>query len=391
MRTYKLATVSLRLTPVPLLLVALVAGVVPAAAASRGPTGSSNSPSFTTAGSLSGVAATSPGNAWAVGSSDSNKTLVLHWNGTVWKLVPSPSPGAEAELSGVAARSADDAWAVGCTACDGSSAKSLILHWNGADWKQVPTPDSLGSSLSSVATTSADNAWAVGSRGSFSRSKSLILHWNGTVWKQVSSPNPGKETSLASVAATYAGNAWAVGSIGYLKTLILHWNGTVWKQVSSPNPEPGENIEHFLTGVAVTSARNAWAVGGTSNCGCGPATGVILHWNGSTWKQAPSSGSGLRAVAASASRAWVVGGAGEGDGPTTTLALGWNGKEWKHVPSPSPGTDTEGGGSRLLSLAIASADSTWAVGGYLTGSGSSSKERTLILHWNGTVWRASDS
>jgi hypothetical protein len=240
-----------------------------------------------------------------------------------------------------------------------------------------------------VAATSADSAWAVGSRAPVSRSKSLILHWNGAVWKQVPSPSPGTATNLASVSATSAGDAWAVGSIGYLKTLILHWNGKVWKQVSSPNPEPGENIEHFLTAVAVASATNAWAVGGISNCGCGPAAGLILHWNGSAWKRVPSSGSGLRAVAAFAGRAWVVGGAGEGDGPTTTLALRWNGKEWKHVPSPSPGTHIEGGGSRLFSVAFASAVNTWAVGGYVTGSGSSRKNRTLILHWTGAVWKAS--
>ena len=88
------------------------------------------------------------------------------------------------------------------------------------------------------------------------------------------------------MAATSAGNAWAVGSVGYIKTLVLHWNGKAWKRVSSPNPGLEEHRALF-TGVAVTSASNAWAVGEPA-CGCGPAPGLILHWNGSIWKQVPN-------------------------------------------------------------------------------------------------------
>src|SRR5450755_943186 len=53
-----------------------------------------NPASFTTAGGLSGVAATSASNAWAIGSTGSGKrnspdrsnykTVILHWNGTKW-------------------------------------------------------------------------------------------------------------------------------------------------------------------------------------------------------------------------------------------------------------------------------------------------------------------
>jgi hypothetical protein len=316
--------------------------------------------------------------------SGGKRARVWHWNGTKltagpWhQVAPGAAPAAPThiagDLSGVAATSASNAWAVGIT----GHQKTLIVHWNGTAWTQVPSPSPgpEGDILSGVAATSADSAWAVGytgNGGDLSSYKTLILHWNGAVWKQVPSPSPAG-AYLTGVAATSATNAWAVGSVGYLKTLILHWNGKVWKQVSSPNPEPGENIEHFLTGVAVTSASNAWAVGGISNCGCGPATGLILHWNGSTWKQVPNSGSGLRAVAASAGRAWVVGGAGEGDGPTTTLALRWNDKEWKQVPSPSSGTETY-----LTGVAVASATNAWAVG-------STSSGKSLIVHWNGTAW-----
>ena len=87
---------------------------------------------------LTAVAASS---AWAVGSTSTGgsvKTLILQWNGTVWKQVPSPTPAGGAVLSGVAAVSAGSAWAVGNTG--GASSKTLILRWNGTAWAQVPSP-----------------------------------------------------------------------------------------------------------------------------------------------------------------------------------------------------------------------------------------------------------
>jgi hypothetical protein len=60
--------------------------------------------------------AVSPTNIWAVGAfSDGSgfQTLILHWNGSKWVHVPSPSPGSSNDLNGVAASSATNAWAVG--------------------------------------------------------------------------------------------------------------------------------------------------------------------------------------------------------------------------------------------------------------------------------------
>ena len=90
---------------------------------------------FTVSGELTAVAATSPGNAWALGFTTATKTpesLIFHWNGRAWKRVASPGP-AGAFLIAVAATSARNAWAVGGTA----GGKAVILHWNGRAWKIV--------------------------------------------------------------------------------------------------------------------------------------------------------------------------------------------------------------------------------------------------------------
>jgi hypothetical protein len=91
-RTPQLATRSVRILAVPLLLAGVAAGAaaaVPAVARAR----SQDVPvSVPSTGQLSGVAATSASNAWAVGytGSTSPKPLIEHWNGTAWTRVPSP-------------------------------------------------------------------------------------------------------------------------------------------------------------------------------------------------------------------------------------------------------------------------------------------------------------
>ena len=109
---------------------------------------------------------------------------------------------------------------------------TLILHWNGTTWKRVPSPSSpSGGALAGVAATSARSAWAVGDAGG----STLILHWNGTTWEQERSPNPtpGHGEDLIGVAATSPRNAWAVGYAGAGgQALIAHWNGVSWSTMT---------------------------------------------------------------------------------------------------------------------------------------------------------------
>jgi hypothetical protein len=238
--------------------------------------------------------------------------------------------------------------------------------------------------FTSVAVLSRCNAWAVGRYASPNGSQTLIEHWNGSAWKQVASPNPGSNSNeLHGVAAVSAGNIWAVGSYSTFtsadQTLVLHWNGTAWKQVASPNPAGSAN-GNSLHAVTAVSASNAWAVGSYYSVTAQATQTLILHWNGTAWKRvaSPNPGSGFNdlygVTAVSASNAWAVGDNSNGK----TLALHWNGTAWKHVTSPNPGDPTE-----LSGVAAVSASNAWAVGNYWNADGS----QTLILHWNGTAWK----
>jgi hypothetical protein len=332
--------------------------------------------SFSIAGRLTGVAATSATNAWAVGSTGSDlspKPLLARWNGTNWKQAPS-SGLPSGELSAVTATSASNAWAVGST----TSGQTLILHWNGTSWKQLPSAGAVGS-LTGVGASSATNAWAVGSvLGSGPGSATaLILHWNGTNWQRVPGPRLSGKVYLGTVAVTSGRDAWAVGGV-YTGTLaaglILHWDGTSWQQVPSASPPDGR-FGYYLADVAATSATNAWAVGCTDGCPSG-GTPLIERWNGTSWKQvaAPTTPydlynlSGVAAI--SGTRAWTVGTSGPATSEAAATAY-WNGRDWT--------LDHGISGLALGGVTATSATSAWAVGSTASG-------RTVVLYWNGKRW-----
>jgi hypothetical protein len=241
---------------------------------------------------LYGVAALSAGDAWTVGSYQTGPSgslnLIEHWNGRTWKLVHSPDPGGPAgdnTLYSVTAVSARNIWAVGYYG-QTSGNQTLVEHWNGSVWTVVPSPES--GILSGVAASSRRNAWAVGYYWPTQPTvpNTLVEHWNGAAWKEVPSPDrpgPGDPNLLTGAAVTSARNAWAVGYYantpsgeGAEQTLIEHWNGHAWRAVQSPDPA-GSSGFNDLNSVATASARDAWAAGGAIST-------VALHWNGHAWK-----------------------------------------------------------------------------------------------------------
>jgi hypothetical protein len=218
------------------------------------------------------VRTVSANDAWAVGSladdPATRQTLTLHWNGRAWRQVSSPHIGPASSsdtLSGVAATSGHDVWAVG-TVSAATSQHTLILHWNGTRWTHVASQNpGTFNTLRAVAVVSPSDAWAVGATRTGPDAHTLVLHWNGRAWSRVASPSPGGtgfSSLLAGVTATSAGNALAVGFTARqagAQALILHWNGRSWGQVTSPGSSgPGASR---LSAVAAASAGNAWAVG----------------------------------------------------------------------------------------------------------------------------------
>jgi len=390
----QLVTRSVRILAVPLLVAGVAAAVAPGAAAAAARTRAQvPATSVPFSGQFNGVTATSASNAWAVGYTN-GENLIQRWNGTAWKWVSTLKMGPpNSDFYSVAATSASNAWAVGFQPGNtGSGTKTLIAHWNGTAWKLVPSPNSGYSVLLGVAAISASNAWAVGNGYGHTGETTMILHWNGTSWTQVPSPSPGPQGSiLYSVSATSATDVWAVGTAdnqGTFTTLILHWNGATWTRVPSPSP----TVSPELYGVTATLATDAWAVGWSAVSNVSGSKTLLLHWDGKTWTQVPSpnpggSGGGhsniLQSVTAtSASNAWAVGWSQDPLKGSKNMILHWDGKTWTQVPSPNPFCATC---DSLYGVTATSASSAWAVGTLNGGA------EVVILRWNGTTWKNSPS
>ena len=91
---------------------------------------------------LIGVSCPSATSCFAVGSSnipDGVQTLVESWNGTTWKIVPSPNgSGGRTALNGVSCPASNSCMAVGYQALGGHNDETIAEQWNGSTWKIVP-------------------------------------------------------------------------------------------------------------------------------------------------------------------------------------------------------------------------------------------------------------
>ncbi|MFL5731662.1 MAG: hypothetical protein ACJ78Q_00560, partial [Chloroflexia bacterium] len=114
------------------------------------------------------VAAVSTSDVWAVGyycstncqAGSQELTLLEHWNGNAWSVVSSPNPDVGNYVYSVSAVSTNDIWAVGYhNACYGCVGYSLVLHWNGTSWSVVPSPNAGVSTnyLTGISALSASN------------------------------------------------------------------------------------------------------------------------------------------------------------------------------------------------------------------------------------------
>ena len=136
--------------------------------------------------------------------------LILHWDGSAWSVVPSPTAN-DGTLEGVVALARNDVWAVGSMF---STALlwhvPFALHWDGRSWSSVavPSPTPQGGRLFGVAALSPSKVYAVGQAPGV---PSLVLRWNGTGWARETTPATG---TVWDAAAAGTGTVWAVGQRG---------------------------------------------------------------------------------------------------------------------------------------------------------------------------------
>lgn len=197
--------------------------------------------------------------------------------------------------------------------------QTLIEHWNGTSWSVVPSPNvgNQNQQLFSAAAVFTNQVWAVGSlgwgtNGASGEAGALAEYWNGSSWSTVSAPSVSGSGGFYGTAALFTNDAWGVGqycpvgqtcptngSMG--QTLIEQWNGTAWNIVPSPNVANAENWLNAVAAVPCTTfnscvapgpffPNNVWAVGGAGgydNSGVFHSQALIEHWDGTTWSIVP--------------------------------------------------------------------------------------------------------
>ncbi len=330
--------------------------------------------------SFRGVSASGAGDAWAVGSKQtiSQQPLAEHWNGTAWKpvSVAQPTGGGATFLTGVDDLSPSDVWAVGETQDARGDPLTLVEHWTGAAWSIVPSPNpevgpGTADVLNAIAGVGPNDLWAIGwySDG-VSFTNLLFEHWNDTVWSFVPPPAPQGFDFGEAVTAIASNDVWAVGNIADGEaTLAEHWNGQAWSIVPTPNLRDGLAPQNFLTGVSTVASNNVWASGYEGNVDqMNFSKPYLLHWDGTMWKlvlvpNAGTEGSLLFGTTAlSPSNIVAVGQTQESDGAILTLSEHFNGSTWNIVPSPDPGQVGPAPDNTLDATASTSGGSVWAVG-----------------------------
>lgn len=197
-------------------------------------------------GFFTGVSASTGNDIWGVGCGNFSE----HWDGSQWSFVPAPNVGTGPNcLNAVSALAPDDAWAVGYSTARATPppgqfqvpARTLIEHWNGVTWNVVPTPNVgpfsqyQSNRLLGITAVSPTDIWAFGSYFAPSGSGcqyALLLHWDGLHWSLAPSPNPVIGNFLSDTlyggVVTAPDEAWIVGGeqkSGHYGTLVLHTTG----------------------------------------------------------------------------------------------------------------------------------------------------------------------
>lgn len=341
---------------------------------------------------LNAVAGISSDDVWAVGlktppDSGAPQTLVEHWDGLRWNIVPSPNRpgrGAQNVLHGVTAVAADDVWAVGYSVDLDSPTiySTLALHWDGSSWSIVPTPNldpapRAYNALLSVSAAATDDTWAVGGAPVADAGRAIFMHWDGIAWSLFPAPLEVSfwfNSSRFSVVTIASDDAWSVGA-----GESIHWDGVSWTALGGAEDDAA---------IAAADPSAVWAVGSFTYYDEGEYFGPFTkasRWAGDRWigslPRSPRADDNFAGVAVvSDTDVWGVGRSGG-----LTLTEHWDGTSWSVVDSPNGNPNPPSGyrwANWLLGAAALSTDDLWAVGYFYESDAAT--QHTLILHWDGS-------
>lgn len=288
---------------------------------------------------------------WAVGSrwrevqgQTNSFTWILHWDGSRFHEVPSPSPSTPnlrtwCELHAVGGVAGNDVWAAGLYERPFPNnghigPQILLLHWDGSAWTQVPEPlpqftymaSASGTRIDEIVAKASNDVWFFGwwPGDQFSAPGPLTAHWDGssvTVENVAPLPNSNSQWRWLDVDALPGNEYWGVASTngGNYGTYVGRRTGGNW----AIQPIPTLPITYYqLFGVHAIAGNDVWVAG--SEQVLNPSTPIApytIHWNGSSWSRFPTTGYVREFVSFASNDVWAFG---------TTIEH-WDGAAWSVV------------------------------------------------------------
>ncbi len=205
-------------------------------------------------------------------------SVTEHWNGTRWRVEPTPPAGEPRPGQGLLAVSCPSP--DGCVAVGDYVKATVIERWNGRRWRvstRLPTHGDAYVGLQDVSCPSTSFCLAVGFREPLS--EQFALAYDGSRWS-VAPTSGGGETSLQQASCLSSTFCLAVGAAfggDAASAVAERWNGRRLAYVSSETP-PGSGAT-ALSRVSCTSQMSCLALGGF---GAGdPSQAMAQSWDGS--------------------------------------------------------------------------------------------------------------
>ena len=214
-----------------------------------------------------GVKMLAPDDVWLVGGgvTPCGGGLAIHYDGSGFQLHATPgpctgltggTPGFDlVDADGVAS---DDVWAIGGGSDGDFSGRSYVLHWDGSQWSYVssPTPG-FARRLFDVHALAADDVWAVGQYeelvGQQVQFRAYAIRWNGSSWTLYD----GATQSVGSLSV----HAFAPDDVYSAGGQIHHFDGTAWSVADDLGQLTGEAISVTVAGLDAVAPCHLWAAG----------------------------------------------------------------------------------------------------------------------------------
>lgn len=227
---------------------------------------------------LTGLAIESPTDIWTIGGGG-----FQHDTGGGFNLVAAPSLGTlRGGTQAISADASNDVWAVGHSAPARSypPTSTLVEHFDGSSWKVVPSPspDAQQNTLVGVLALAPNDVWAVGQ----SARRALIEHFDGSSWTVTAAPAPGTTSALSAIAGAGQSDVKAVGwfaDAAGSHPLVVSFHGAGW------TADPGlPAAPATLNALAHVPGTNHYVAVGSSTAD------PLLAFDGARWSSRPGAG-----------------------------------------------------------------------------------------------------